>query len=132
MQNANGKSHRASETLGGPLKYSLAIVLITTLEWRTSVVGVIAMLQVTVKIEYRCVTCGVSLRPAATRSLASMTLSFLQDELCRICPLRCFGVRTFFVSVPATHGKADLGTLYGERTRTFCSVHTAVSDGTTS
>lgn len=37
---------RASETLGGPLKYSLAMGLITAVEWRTSVVGIIAVLQV--------------------------------------------------------------------------------------
>lgn len=37
---------RASETLGGPLKYSLAMGIITALEWRTSVVGILAVLQV--------------------------------------------------------------------------------------
>ncbi|CAM9912835.1 unnamed protein product [Pylaiella littoralis] len=45
---AISRSGRASETLEGPLKYSLAIVLITILEWRTSAVGIVAMLQMAV------------------------------------------------------------------------------------
>ncbi|CAM9619402.1 unnamed protein product [Ectocarpus sp. 12 AP-2014] len=45
---AISRSGKASETLDGPLKYSLAIVLITVVEWRTSVVGLIAMMQMAV------------------------------------------------------------------------------------
>eukprot|EP00752_Nemacystus_decipiens_P002317 g2191.t1 len=45
---AISRSGKASETLGGPLKYSLAMGLITALEWRTSVVGIIAVLQMAV------------------------------------------------------------------------------------
>lgn len=37
---------RASEALGGPLKYSLVMTLITALEWRRSLVGIVAVLQV--------------------------------------------------------------------------------------
>ena len=41
-----GGGDRASETLGGPLKYALMLVVLTALEWRSSVVGVVAILQV--------------------------------------------------------------------------------------
>lgn len=50
---------RASETLEGPLKYSLAIVLITVVEWRTSVVGLIAMMQVHMRQRY-IYACGAA------------------------------------------------------------------------
>lgn len=42
----DGVSGRASETLGGPLKYALMLVALTAVEWRSSVVGVVALLQV--------------------------------------------------------------------------------------
>lgn len=45
---AISRSGRASETLGGPLKYSLGMGIITALEWRTSVVGILAVLQMAV------------------------------------------------------------------------------------
>eukprot|EP00903_Cladosiphon_okamuranus_P019448 g17882.t1 len=45
---AISRSGRASETLGGPLKYAMVMGLITALEWRTSVVGVLAVLQMAV------------------------------------------------------------------------------------
>lgn len=43
---------RAWETLGGPLKYALALAALTAVEWRRSISGVVAILQASSSYNY--------------------------------------------------------------------------------